>query len=161
MVSAVNPDAFFDREYTAPLQAMIDHVITVEGPVRDDALARRIARAHGWLRTGSKIRDRVVTLARARFPMVQEEVGTFFWPAGTDQTRWPSFRHPAGDEPRPVDEIALPELVALAWVVKDEGITGEDAITAMARDAGLQKLRAASRDRLRRAWTMASSEGGE
>ncbi|WP_208852361.1 DUF3320 domain-containing protein [Roseomonas genomospecies 6] len=156
-VCAVNPDAFFDREYTAPLQAMIDHVITVEGPVRDDVLARRIARTHGWLRTGSKIRDRVVTLARARFPMVQEEVGAFFWPAGADQTRWPSFRRPAGDEPRPVDEIALPELVALARAVKDEGITGEDAITAMARDAGLQKLRAASRDRLRRAWTMASS----
>ncbi|WP_449226083.1 DUF3320 domain-containing protein [Azospirillum argentinense] len=159
VVRAVNPDAFFDREYTAPLQAMIDHVITVEGPVRDDVLAHRIARAHGWLRTGSKIRDRVVTLARARFPMVQEEVGAFFWPAGADQTRWPSFRRPAGDEPRPVDEIALPELVALARVVKDEGITGEDAITAMARDAGLEKLRAASRDRLRRAWTMASSEG--
>ena len=156
VVSAVNPDAFFDREYTTALQEMIAHVIAVEGPVRDDVLARRIARAHGWLRTGSKIRDRVVTLARARFPMVQEEVGAFFWPAGADQTRWPSFRRPAGDEPRPVDEIALPELVALARAVKDEGITGEDAITAMARDAGLQKLRAASRDRLRRAWTMAS-----
>lgn len=140
---------------------MIAHVITVEGPVRDDVLARRLARAHGWLRTGPKIRDRVVTLARARFPMAQEEVGAFFWPAGTDQTSWPSFRRPAGDEPRSVDEIALPELVALAKVVKEAGITGEDAITAMARDAGLQKLRAASRDRLRRAWTVASSEGGE
>lgn len=161
VVSAVDPDAFFDREYTASLQSMIAHVITVEGPVRDDVLARRIARAHGWLRTGSKIRDRVVTLARARFPVAQEEVGTFFWPAGTDQAGWPSFRRPAGDEPRPVDEIALPELVALAKVIKEAGLKGEDAITAMARDAGLQKLRAASRDRLRRAWTMASPEGGK
>lgn len=161
VVSTVAPEAFFDREYTAALQEMIAHVIAVEGPVRDDVLARRIARAHGWLRTGPKIRDRVITLARARFPMCQEDVGVFFWPAGTDQNVWPSFRRPAGDEARPVDEIALPELVALAKAVKDDGITGEDAITAMARDAGLQKLRAASRDRLRRAWTMASSEGGQ
>lgn len=49
--------------------------------------------------------------------------------------------------------------MALAKAVQDEGITGKDAITAMARDAGLQKLRAASRDHLRRAWAMVSSEG--
>lgn len=160
-VAAANPEGFFDRDYTATLQEMIAHVVAVEGPVRDDVLARRIARAHGWLRTGARIRDRVLAIARARFPTVEEEVGVFVWPAGADQTSWPSFRRPVGEEARPVDEIALPELVALARAVKDEGITGEDAITAMARDAGLQKLRAASRDRLRRAWTMITPKGEE
>ena len=43
--------------------SMIDHVISVEGPVQDEALARRIARAHGWSRTGVRIQDRVVRLA--------------------------------------------------------------------------------------------------
>lgn len=78
VVSAVAPNAFFDRAYTVTIQEMIAQVIAVEGPVRDDVLARRIARIHGWLRTGSYIRDRVAALARARFPMVQEEVGVFF-----------------------------------------------------------------------------------
>lgn len=159
VTSMVTPDAFFNREYTATLETMIAHVVAIEGPVREDVLARRIARAHGWLRTGSKIRDRVVTLASMRFPMVRESGGTFFWPTGLDRNSWPSFRRPMGDEARPVDEIAILELVALAKDVKNDGFTGEDAITAMAREAGLKKLRTASRDRLHEAWSIVSSEG--
>ena len=49
---------------------------------------------------------------------------------------------------RSVDEIALPELIALANEFHATGLTGEDAVFAMAREIGLSKLRATSRIRL-------------
>ncbi|WP_174769834.1 DUF3320 domain-containing protein [Paraburkholderia hayleyella] len=49
----------------------------VEGPVRDEVLARRIAWAHGWVRTGARIQDRVMRLASQHYSEDTEEVGTF------------------------------------------------------------------------------------
>ena len=84
-VEQVNPDAFLYAEYDTTLKAMIAHIINIEGPVREDALAKRIARAHGWARTGKRIRDRVYLLAED-YPTTSEEVGLFFWPQGSDNT---------------------------------------------------------------------------
>src|SRR5690606_19548760 len=145
--------------YSPTLQQMIAHVVKVEGPVREDVLAKRIARAHGWARTGARIQERVVTLAKMFFPVSKEAVGGFVWPAGSDTRTWPVFRRPAGNIARPVDEIALPELIALARELHAQGLEGEDALLAMAREAGLQKLRAASRERLGKALAQASSSG--
>nr|WP_244434785.1 DUF3320 domain-containing protein [Afipia sp. P52-10] len=33
--------------------------MAAEAPVREDALAQRVARAHGWLHTGARIRDQI------------------------------------------------------------------------------------------------------
>lgn len=134
---------------------MIEHVAVVEGPVRDDVLARRIARVHGWARTGARIRDRIMTLVRSRLPMTQEEDGLFIWGPEADTKIFTTFRRPMGSEARPVDEIALPELIALAHEVLANGMNGEAAITAMARETGGQRIRAASRERLKRALTLA------
>jgi very-short-patch-repair endonuclease len=156
VAAVVDPAAFFDAAYEPTLQAMIAHVVTIEGPVREDVLARRIARAHGWTRTGARIRDRVLSLARDRFPATSDDAGLFLWPADAAPGHCDQFRAPQGDEPRPVDEIALAELAALARAVRAKGLSGDDAVAAMARAAGLLKLRAASRDRLERACALAS-----
>jgi len=66
---------------------------------------------------------------------------------GVDTNHFPRFRRPTGDVVRPVDEIALPELAALAREVQEEGYEGYVALSAMAKLAGLQKLRQSSRQR--------------
>ncbi|MFW8642145.1 DUF3320 domain-containing protein [Rhizobium beringeri] len=40
---------------------MLAAVVSAEAPVRDDVLARRERklRAHGWLRTGNRIREKI------------------------------------------------------------------------------------------------------
>lgn len=38
---------------------MVARNLETEAPVRDDVVAQRIARAHGWLRTGSRIRAKI------------------------------------------------------------------------------------------------------
>lgn len=151
-VAGANPDRFFDGEYNDILSAMIAHVVDHEGPVLDALLARRIARAHGWLRTGGRIRERVFQLARVRYRTTDEEVGTFYWPEHRDPATEPPFRAPADeDSVRAADEISLPELASLARAVIAQGTEGEAVYYAMARKLGLQQLRASSRVRLEQA----------
>lgn len=151
-VAGADPDRFFDGDYTEILSAMIAHVIDHEGPVLDTLLARRIARAHGWLRTGGRIRERVFQIARASYRTTDEEVGTFYWPGHLDPAAEPPFRAPADeDSVRAADEISLPELASLARTVITQGTEGEAVYYAMARKLGLQQLRASSRMRLEKA----------
>lgn len=71
------------------------------------------------------------------------------------------FRRSRDDEAsRNVDEICMPELVALAYEVLAQGAADEDAIVAMARELGLQRLRAASRGRFEYAMKEAAGNQG-
>jgi very-short-patch-repair endonuclease len=149
----VDSDAFFDVTYNPKLLRMIDHVVTVEGPVRDEVLARRIARAHGWVRTGGRIQERVNHLATQHYKSDAEDIGTFFrLKADGDAI---GFRRPADGTARSVDEISLTELKALAIEMLQAGHDNESGVTAMAREIGLRKLTAVSKVRLERAWSSA------
>ena len=146
---AVSPEQFYESAYDSVLRSMVEWVIQREGPVLDAVLARRIARVHGFQRTGSRIQERVELIARQRFSSTEESGGTFYWPQGAPIGAGVAFRWPADDESvRGVEEICAPELVSLARWVIESGRTGEDALIAMAREIGLLKLRAASRARL-------------
>jgi very-short-patch-repair endonuclease len=155
-VEAVDVDAFFNHAYDAVLQAMIAHVVAVEGPVMDAVLARRIARAHGWQRTGARIQERVKALAAKTYRVTEEDVGTFYWPMDRGPGTPLVFRKAADDAVRPVDEVCIQELIALAQVVLAMGATADMAIIAMARALGLQKLRATSRGRFEKAIVLAN-----
>ncbi|WP_227665958.1 DUF3320 domain-containing protein, partial [Klebsiella variicola] len=81
---------------------MIKHVVEEEGPVLDTSLARRIARAHGWTRTGARIRDRVVSVADRVHRKVEDDAGHFYWPSRLPNCEAVAYRRPAGaDHTRP------------------------------------------------------------
>ena len=149
----VDPEAFFDITYNPRLLSMIEHVVSVEGPVRDEVLARRIARAHGWVRTGARIQERVVRLALQHYRSEAEDVGAFFWPKGENSSKVVRFRRPVDGTARSVDEISLTELRALASEMREAGHDQDSGVLAMAREIGLRKLSAISRIRLERAWS--------
>jgi len=151
VVDCINPEAFFDTSYDSMLTRMIAHVVEVEGPVLDAVLARRIARAHGWQRTGSRILERVDALAAKSHRATQEDVGTFYWPNGRDPEAPVPFRRAADESARAVDEICMPELMALAREVLAMGKRGEEVMIAMARELGMRRLGAANRGRIERA----------
>lgn len=154
---SVNPDAFYDGGYESTLISMIEYVVNQEAPLRDDVLARRIARAHGWLRTGGRIQDRVNHLARNRYHFATEGDLTFVWKTQSDLHEI-RFRAPTFGESRAVEEVSTPELVALARELLEKGIHQRlDGMSAMATKLGLQRLRSASRDRLAQAWDIAAS----
>ncbi|RCW72446.1 AAA domain-containing protein [Pseudorhodoferax soli] len=146
---AIAPERFHDIGYDEVLQAMVACVVQQEGPVLDAVLARRIARAHGFQRTGSRIQERVERIARQRFGMTEEAGGTFYWPEGLVPGTDVDFR-PAGDDEgaRSVQEICEQELLPLARRVLRSGRTGHEAVIAMARTMGVSRLAASSRARL-------------
>ncbi|KXF19699.1 DNA helicase [Pseudomonas aeruginosa] len=148
-VEGVDPDAFFDARYDTVLAMMIKHVIDEEGPVLDTSLARRIARAHGWTRTGARIRDRVVSVADRVHRKVEEDAGHFYWPSRLPNCEAVVYRRPAdADNTRPVDEICSLELLALARALADQSLIGEGLLYAMARELGLSKVSASTRTRI-------------
>jgi len=146
------PDLFFDGSYDKRLLGMITTVVEVEGPVRDEVLARRIARAHGWGRTGTRILNRVVELTVKHFEIKSESVGRFIWPERLTEKSAITFRSPAAGTVRPVDEVSLAELKVLANRFRDQGHDAEDAVIGMSRELGLLRAGATIRERLMEAW---------
>ncbi|MNS52217.1 hypothetical protein D3C72_849270 [compost metagenome] len=148
-VEGVDPDAFFESSYSQVLGALIAHVISEEGPILDVILARRIARAHGWVRTGAKIRERVSAMARNTHRMTIDDVGDFYWPSHLTGAADIICRRPGNEASiRSIDEICGDELAALARELRAKGKAGDALLHAMARELGLQKLTASSRSRL-------------
>jgi hypothetical protein len=129
----VSAERFHDPRYDDVLRSMVEWVVQREGPVLDAVLARRIARVHGFQRTGSRIQERVEQVARKLFACTEESVGAFYWPRGLEAGADVAFR-------RPPDDDSARGL--------DGGKTGEDALLAMARELGLARVRTASRSRL-------------
>jgi len=144
----IDPARFADTAYTTILRQMIMRAIATEAPIRDDLLVERIARAHGFRRSGRVIRDRVMTLARASAHVAQEHGGAaFVWSDATAASTWDRGRLPATSEDiRDLGDIAMPELTAVL-----RGCGGEDPTTEAARALGIRRLSAAGRERLRRA----------
>jgi len=148
MQAQIDPARFAEAAYTGTLREMIMRVVSAEAPIRDDLLVERIARAHGFKRSGRVIRDRVMTLARATAHVTPEHGGgVFVWPDAIALTTWDRPRYPAtSDDVRDLGDIALPELTAVL-----RGCAGDDPITEAARVLGVRRLSTAGRERLQRA----------
>jgi very-short-patch-repair endonuclease len=143
---AADPERFHEADYRATLLAMIEAVMAAEAPVRDDILAQRIARAHGWQRTGSRIRDRIDAHLRG-YERTAEGDATFLWRPGSVADLMP-YR-PASDpgERRSILDTPLAELAGAA--ARNRALLDEaDPPLALARALGVERLSAPSRSRL-------------
>jgi hypothetical protein len=137
---------FFEADYSRELRQMALAIVEAEGPVRDDVIARRIARAHGFARTGAKIKERVLALI-PEVTFTDESVGRFLW--ATDRpSDWVPYRFQMpDDERRSLDEIAIQELVGLVRQ-SPEIHSSDDPAIELARRLGLARLAKSARERL-------------
>jgi hypothetical protein len=153
---AISADLFYEPRYASVLQLMVEWVVQHEGPVLDTVLARRLARAHGFQRTGNRIQGTIEQIASRLFATTEEAAGTFYWPRGVEAGAEFMFRWPADDDSaRGVEDICEQELASLARWVLAQGKSGEEALIAIAREMGNSKLRTASRRRLEEALHLA------
>ena len=141
-----DPERFYEFDYRSTLKAMVDAVIAQEAPLRDDVVAQRIARAHGWLRTGARIRERVDLYLRD-VDRTDESSGTFLWQQGTVVPLL-GYRPPANaDAKRSIGDIAIAELASVV-ASNLELLHQRDPAADLARLLGVERLTAASRARL-------------
>lgn len=134
------------------LRVIVQTIVSSCSPIHENALCANVAKQLGFGRAGSKIRSGVLAVASDIYASSIEDVGTFFWDTGNSPETCTTFRKRGPSEACVVDEIAMPELAALARTVQP--MFGEDPIVLMARRLGLSRLRAVTRPRLEQAWTL-------
>ena len=141
-----SPEQFFEFAYRDTLKSMIEAVMDTESPLPADVLAQRIARAHGWLRTGGRIRERIDLYLRV-YDTTVESTGVFLWKKGC-VVDFLSYR-PFADEAsrRGIADIPMAEL---AWIAQSNPdlLEMSDPARELARLLGVERLTASSRGRL-------------
>jgi len=141
-----DPDQFFEFGYRDTLRGMIQSIVETESPLRTDILAQRLARAHGWLRTGGRIRERIDIHLRG-FDTTRESSGEFIWKKGAVLDILP-YRQPANEDARrPIADISLAELASVV-LNNPELLDEPDPARDLARLLGVDRLAAVSRARL-------------
>lgn len=147
---------FYDEDYEASLVPMIDHVIDTEGPIHEDVLVDRIARHHGFQRSGKNIRGVICGLAPNRRGTTTEGVGKFYWRKGTVKERICLARYAERDEElRSMEYICEDEIRAI-----DEAVGSNGDLVALARALGIGRLSRQARQRLEEALGI-GQEGGD
>ncbi len=144
-----DPDSFHEFSYRTTLKAMVEAVLDCEAPLREDILAQRISRAHGWLRTGGRIRERIALHLRD-VDRTSESSGDFVWRKGTVAPVIDYRQTQDGDARRSILEIPIAELASVA-VANPDLFDEPDPALAMARLLGVERLAATSRERLEEA----------
>jgi very-short-patch-repair endonuclease len=141
----INAAAFYSPEYDAVLAQLIAHVLLQEAPILDSVLVQRVARAHGFQRSGRLIRERVLDLTEQNHHLKTDPVdGQFVWYSESDIAGWNKYRIPATlDDGRSVEEIAAEELLMVASL-----ISAGDMPLEIAKTFGVKRLTGPARERI-------------
>lgn len=141
----ISAERFYDADYDETLKLLVAHVLEREAPILDELLVQRIARAHGFQRSGRLINERVLALAKRHHYVRKDPIDGFFvWQNQEAVDAWCLCRVPASEEDvRRIEEIAFEELRAAIPL----SMTGDIPIE-MARTFGTRRLTANGRSRL-------------
>jgi hypothetical protein len=151
------PERFYDPLYRSTLRAMTACIVGVEGPVFADVLVTRIARAHGFARSGERIRETVMAAIERRFPTSEENGRLILWPDHADARGLACFRR-SSPETREHSDIPIAELASLARHFLGDGADTEETVRRLAAYFGLSRLREATRARFAAAADRAQSD---
>jgi very-short-patch-repair endonuclease len=145
--SLLNTSRFYETGYQSVLKKMAAYVVQKEGPIFSDLLITRIARAHGFARSGGKIRKTILTAIGSDFPASKQGKDTIYWPIGVRPTDSVDFRI-ASPEIRGLDNIPDVELIGLAKAVSCDSQDSEATLGAMASALGIGRITDGIRRRL-------------
>ena len=101
---------------------MVDHVVEIEGPIYFDVLIDRIARAHGFQRSGETVQKNHPRSARTSpLPTTRDGDREIIWPQNTTPATKTPYRGAGGREH---GDVPLPELAGLADILRVPGPGG-------------------------------------
>lgn len=140
---------FYEDSYLNSLRRICLEIIDVTGPITFVHLAEKVARAHGFQRTGSEIKKRVwAAVGRQRRNTRAPDGSNTFWPQGVEPMAHIPYRGEViGGESRPWSAAPYVERLGLAVTIVRSIPPGE-RVAEMARRIGIGRLRAKTRDEL-------------
>lgn len=135
----IDAEQFYEIDYHPVLRRLIAHVVHLEGPIALDQLVDRVARAHGFQRSGNRIRSRIEKLARKQHLVVADGEASFVWKDMEALERGMIARYPASENDiRQINDIASAEMRA----------TNLDDPVEIARLFWVRRLSASARKRI-------------
>ncbi|QQL43714.1 DUF3320 domain-containing protein [Sulfuriroseicoccus oceanibius] len=146
--SKLDPELFHDELYTPVLKELIEHTLKTEAPIADDLLVNRIARVHGFKRSGRLIRERIFSIVDEHFHTSSDgDSSSFIWIDEASKASLSSPRVPVcEDSTRKIEHIA-PEEILLA----SKHIQGDDQAYEISRLFGVRRLSSNGRECIERA----------
>jgi very-short-patch-repair endonuclease len=158
-----DPIEFYEHRSSRALSAQLQQVIDEEGPLPELALFRRVARAWGLERTGSKIVERLKGLVPASAGRTVEGDVTFYWPASVQTGSWTGFRlaGPEATSKRHVSDVAIEEVANLVVHVLEVGGAAprSDVAKSVCRLIGMARTTADAEARVVKAMDLLCSQG--
>jgi very-short-patch-repair endonuclease len=112
VVRQSSPDAFYEPESAAVIDAQIHRIIAEEGPVTEALLLRRLIEEWQFARTGPRIRETLIHRLPADLAKTRQNDQRVFWPDDFAPSAYRDYRIPT-DQPeskRRIEEIPLEEL---------------------------------------------------
>ncbi|HRQ89706.1 MAG TPA: DUF3320 domain-containing protein [Bacteroidia bacterium] len=138
------PERFFDASETLAIRRAVESVIESEAPVSEALLTARVRGQWGLKSSGSRIAERVRSVASSlEIPTVKHGDTVFYWPRGADPRKWSDFRI-AGEDPldqRNAEDLPPEEIAAAAHAVLKShvSLTQEGLVTETARLFGYKR----------------------
>jgi very-short-patch-repair endonuclease len=109
----LDPARFYDREYETVLNSMVALTLKHEAPIYEDVLVARIARAHGFQRSGDRIQKAVSKVVGRKYQKTQDDGRTVVWGENSPETVLVSYRK-SQSEVRSHTDTPVAELASLA-----------------------------------------------
>ena len=125
-IASGDPASFYQASSSHALTEHLHLIVDAEGPLPEALLFKKVARAWGLDRTGSRISERLKALLPNTLRQTQEETTTFYWPAATDPSSWSAFRisNESESSRRHINDVCIEEVSALVrHVLQQAGST--------------------------------------
>ena len=154
--SGLRPDAsrFYDGAYRTNLRQMIALVLATEAPIYEDVLVDRIARAHGFQRSGNNIYQTITGIIGREFRRSKDDDRSVIWSNGIETNTTSPYRE-SSQGMRSHADIPIAELASLAAPFVRLRMSDEDVLRRMADYFQLGRLREATRGRFEKALKLA------
>lgn len=138
------PDDFYDVKSDSSIRALIEAVVSKEGPVSLDLVSRRVSEHWGVGRVTSRTVKRIEGLTgKADVKVVREAEGAFLWVSGQDSKTFSLFRIAGENENSKRDAEYLPpqEIANAALHVLEQNVSlpVADLVRETARLLGYQR----------------------
>jgi very-short-patch-repair endonuclease len=150
----LDPARFYDREYEGVLNSMVALTLKHEAPIYEDVLVARIARAHGFQRSGDRIQKAVSRIVGRKYRKTQDDGRTVVWAENSTETALVSYRK-CQSEVRSHTDTPVAELASLALPYIRVRLADDDILYRMANHFQLGRLREPTRVRFQSAINLA------
>ena len=138
----LSADRFYDDSYRRTLSVLVARIVSAEGPIYFDVLVNRIARAHGFQRSGNNIQATIMSVIDRRFPRLDEDGRLVLWPLEVASPVVIAYR-PSPD--RSYADVPLLELAGLAKPYLNLRMTDDEVLRSMGDHFQLDRVREAAR----------------